>query len=530
MSEITSAIINRSADAENFHALTGSIRASFAKAVENETVLFTTDAGNLYDIILSNIPEEHRQVYACNLCRQFVNRFGGLVTISDEGDIHPVMWDDVPAYYEEAAKIIRRAVRKAKITGVFVTNQKRLGVPEAGGWNHLSVDMPAKLIHKGRLANAEQRAAALAEEHRMLCENVGRYQPETVAAALSLLRSDALYRSEKVLGAAEWFYDLLGTVRSNPKSAAILWKKAATAPVGFCHVNGSMIGTLLDDIEAGNDFETVKAKFAAKMDPLKYQRPKAAPTAGNIARAEEIFEKLGLADALQRRFARLDEIKTIWKPVAPAAPAKKGGLFSDLLPEKPSAVEALRAHLSNTMTWEKFQRTVLPKAKKIEYYAGTDRADYTAIVTAAVADAAPIIQWDSEENRNPFSWYVYSGGSTAARWGLSTGWNEVTGITLKPSMWNGGFEHQGVGVIFILKGAKDLGYRFSGSAIFPEILKSELHEVRSTIEAYSRRHDLTGAEEASACGIFLGREKVKLRFRVTDDLGVTTEYTLDRWD
>ena len=47
------------------------------------------------------------------------------------------------------------------------------------------------------------------------------------------------------------------------------------------------------------------------MDPLKYQRPQVTPGTGNVARAEEIVEKLGIATSLKRRFARLEELQTI---------------------------------------------------------------------------------------------------------------------------------------------------------------------------------------------------------------------------
>ena len=65
-----------------------------------------------------------------------------------------------------------------------------------------------------------------------------------------------------------------------------------------------------------------------------------------------------------------------------------------------------------TITWEKFRRTVLGSARKIEFYVPGKEECYTAILTAEDQEAPPIILWDTEENRNPFSWYVYSGGST----------------------------------------------------------------------------------------------------------------------
>jgi hypothetical protein len=69
-----------------------------------------------------------------------------------------------------------------------------------------------------------------------------------------------------------------------------------------------MIGTLLEDIHVGLPFDDFKAKFAAKMHPLQYQRPQAAPKVGAIAQAEKLVEQLGIVRSLKRRFARLDDL------------------------------------------------------------------------------------------------------------------------------------------------------------------------------------------------------------------------------
>jgi len=83
-------------------------------------------------------------------------------------------------------------------------------------------------------------------------------------------------------------------------------------------------------------------------------------------------------------------------------------------------------------------------------------------------------------------------------------------------------------VIFILAGAKDS--QNTSLALFPETLRSELHQVRSTIEAFSRAGKLEGQEKASACGIALNKgSNGNARFRVRTKTG-TVEYRLDRWD
>lgn len=184
---------------------------------------------------------------------------------------------------------------------------------------------------------------------------------------------------------------------------------------------------------------------------------------------------------------------------------------------------------AQTMTWDKFQRTVLPAAERIEFLAPY-RGNYAVLVTAVNPDAPPILQWDSPETRNPVSWYVWSGGSTASQYGLPGGqYVNVEAVTLKPSMWNGGFEHQGVGVMFLLAGAKET--RNAGAAIFPEILKSEFHAIRSVLEAYSRGAKIDDIGETHAVGVILGKGDGTwdARLRVWSG-GKPLEYRLDRWD
>lgn len=65
--------------------------------------------------------------------------------------------------------------------------------------------------------------------------------------------------------------------------------------------------------------------------------------------------------------------------------------------------------------------------------------------------------------------------------------------------------------------------------LFPEILRTELHGARATIEAYSKRAVLAGYEEASACGLRFG-DGAPARLRVTTRTGSRFEYMIDRWD
>lgn len=527
----------------NPHTHDDSAFDGFADAIRRRFVtlgdqpLFTCDAPNLYDIYLGSFhTAEERQHHTCHCCRQFIERFGNLVVIDpDTGKHKSAIWPDhdvgFPTLYKGAAADLSHEVRRAKIDGVFVAKEKTWGTPEAGGFTHFSLKPDPAILHKDRLLEPHQVMAQKKQDFGTLSHGLADFNVDTVKAALSLLSTDSLYRSEKVLGPAQFLFDLHTTIANvaglnrNLRNN-LIWLAVATAPKGFATPRSSMVGTLLEDIAAGKSSEQVARSFAAKMHPLQYQRPQAAPSAGNIAQAEKIVEKLGITESLKRRFARLDEMKLLWSPPIKSEPVKAAGMFDHLKGAKDSTREVVGQ--GGAITWTKFARTVLPNAEKI-LVRMEDKGNFVGVLTAVNPEAPPILQWDNEGQRNPVSWYVYSGGSTPAQWGLSWGsWVEATGVMLKPCHWfdESRFTQFAQGAIFILKGAEDR--RKHGLSIFPETLRSELHSIRSTIEAFSNAGSLDETDQATANGIFVGEGKATF-VKVTTTLG-TTEYRIDRWD
>lgn len=374
--------------------------------------LFTTDAEGLFEAFLQGLPHEARQHYTCSCCRHFVNRFGGLVSISEDGEVTSVMWDEdnTPDFFVESVRAMRQIVLKSNVTGVFASSNGILGQPHSGGWNHMSVSLPEQKIYCSRLKTAGQVMAEKKENFRILIAGLTEYSLDAVEQALSLLDSESLYRSDKVLGVAKFLQELHikrqstfnRQVRDN-----ITWLSVATAPAGFCHVKSSMIGTLLDDIVAGLSFDSISRRFAEKMSPSNYMRAQLAPSQGNIQQAEKIVEKLGIANSLLRRYAAIEEIpQFIWKNKefsVKKTDTKAGGVFGNITPRENKS-SANKIGLPNTvMTWEKFQRTVLPTAEKIEAMVDNPNR-LMALVTAADETAPNILQWD-----NTFSWYYHGG-------------------------------------------------------------------------------------------------------------------------
>lgn len=503
-----------------------SLRAMQSRYLENVAIgpLFTTNANPdalWHDYLNGFSDPATRQLHNCSACRHFIKTYGGLVVIDKDGNTTPLFWhpeDAEPVAVQPISNMYSR-VQHAGVTGVFLSSEEVWGQPEAGGFDHLHLRSVA--VWSSRTKTAGQAMAERLEDFSMVYRAMADYPPEVVTVALSVLESDQLYRSEKVLGVAKWFADLQqrrgqakGWNRTN-----IVWRAVAEAPAGFCHIRSSMIGTLLDDVAEGLSFKELSARFAAKMHPLRYQRPQAAPKDGTIKRAEELFAQLELASALPRRMARIEEIPLLWAPKKEQAEGQ--GLFGHL---KTKADRSLMLP-ATPITVRKFVEEVAGEVESMEVRL-EDRQRFIHITTAVNPDAPKLFQWN-----HPFSWYLWAAPPQTTNYGVRSGWNPVAGVTRLPARWNddeGKYQHRGDGLIFLVEGARE---RQAGSAaIFPEHMRSELHEVRSVIEAHSRSQSLSGLEEGSAIGVDVRMGQpmsVMLRVKLK---GREQVYLLDRWD
>jgi hypothetical protein len=533
-------------DDHAYHAHASVISARAAAAISTNPV-FTTTAVNLFDIYLNATNPAKRQESTCSTCRHFFNTYGGLVTIDPvTGLTTSLLWDGPtdPAYAKQAAAL-SRAVKTAEVTGPFLWSDPNWGSKvDEDGFHHYYVEAGCVSTFS-RLKTAAQAMADKREDFKNVARGIAEWDIDVVEAALNLLKTGRLHRSDRVMAPVQWLRNLKVAMTATKHAEArknLIWRAVTTAPDGFCHPRTAVTASLLDDIRAGMPFHQVEAKFAHKMQGDLYQRPQAPAKSGNIEQAEQVVAKLGIANSLKRRFARFEEVTCIWTPRErrddnETATGGAPGVFDVLKAEAKKAASPYNmAAPSVTMTFEKFRRTVLPTADSIEFSLPV-HGSYGAFTTAEDSTAPPILQWDKEDARNPVAVYVYSSGSAAADWSLKLGRVKVQGIAMKPWMWGQGetdnpYAHQGRGFCLILDGAKDT--RAPGLALFPETLKSDLHGIRSTIERFASISKLSGVEEATACGWFQAEGKSgqpwsKLALYVTSN-GVTSGYLLDRWD
>ena len=387
------------------------VKERFNKFVSEGRRLFKTNAEGLFDVYLQFLPQADRESCNCNSCRSFFNRYGDLVSINSEGEKESVLWsiENMPPKYIKPVEMMKYIVESSVVKTVFLSEERVLGTPVTGQWTHLSVSIPSTMVYRSRLSTAGQAMAEKAQEFQMVIRALQEYTADTVDQALALIKSETMYRSDRVLGNAKWFKDLMTmyrSARSSEEQRNIVWLAVASAPAGFAHVRSSMIGTLLEDIASGMPMNRVASRFAEKMNPANYMRSESAPTENGIQEAERVVAQLGIEDSLLRRYAKIEEVpEFLWKDRSAnnVTPEKKStGVFGHLQ-AKPKTESNLMSLPVKVMAWDRFERTVLPTADKLEVLMDNP-SRLMALVTAAVPDSENIMKWD-----NPFSWYYHGG-------------------------------------------------------------------------------------------------------------------------
>lgn len=539
---------------DDYKKMIDSVNRYFIENLNKHKYLFRANVSKLFNVFLSEIPAELRQRYNCNTCHSFIHQFGNLVYIDENFRTHSALWrnDYIIESHRSAFSKMAELVERNKINDIFITDQTSLGKLSAGGYDHLSVTLPVEYSNTNLILNSHQLMAEKIEDYRTLQKVLNKFNKSMVNDVIGILKSNSKYPIESTLATAEWLRNIYTLIEELPHFRAnIVWSMVASAPAGWCHIQSNKLGSLLNDLKNGMQYDEIIRRFKENViNPHTNNHPQKAPSDGNINQAEVIIKKLGIKDSLRRRYATIDDMQKYWQPTLP----EKVGVDNDLTfqhlrsDKKPSSdiVDSLPSILT---TWEKFDKEILPDALEIEFLVPNYADNYITFVTAVDATAKPILQWDREDCRNSVSWFIRTVTEKGSHNRVLPAtdaqclnikpntFHRISAISLMPYMWNnlqlGNFKPS---VVLILDGVYDRlcdkncnGGKNLGLALFPSILRSELHSIRATIEAFSNAGELEGDLSSSVCGLCIEKDNevnITLRVKTKDSI---LKYKIDRW-
>lgn len=383
----------------------------------------------LFQSYLDAFPEgtnplfKKRTEHDCSCCKQFIRRAGNVIIVNDNGTIETV-WSKAakkaPEPYNKVASALNDIIINAAITNIF-----RVGQSEAsfGNQNTRSVGEGGKIItwhhfytgeipKEFRSATPDQERGNYRTTVQVFERGLRELKSDAVDTVLGLISAKSLYRGEEFgpsllqFQQAQHRYKQQKTDREREVFA---WTNAFGPASRF---RNTVMGTLIQDLSESDDLELSVAMYESKVAPANYKRPTALITPGMVKKAMETLQELDLESALERRFARIEDIsvKDVLWVNNKVKPLMKGGiaaaLFEHVASTKVATVSDDEKRAEN-ISLNAFIKDIVPQATGIDLYFKSEHLGNLMSLTAPVhPEPKQLFRWT-----NDFAWSY--GGNVA---------------------------------------------------------------------------------------------------------------------
>lgn len=398
----------------------------FAVAVNNNILgmsasglfMTSTDKDGLWDLYLASFPEGTNPLYRertehdCTCCKQFIRNIGGVVTI--DADLNVVsVWDNIELgnEYDVVAAALSAYVKQHAIVDVYFNDTKKVGVESnhemkdgnVRTYNHFHADLLGSyVLQADDIASKKGEIRQAIEVFRRSAEELTLESAEIV---LELIDQNSLYRGDEHKHTVKNFFDFKRKVfprvqqMSDAQKTLFYWYEGARGNTArTLGIRNTVIGTLLQDLSAGENLEGAVKSFEAKVAPQNYKRPTPIFNKRMVEDAKKTVEELGLNDSLGRRYAVYDDLTINNVLFADLAAQKKMDPFAQLASEVKTSSKSLDK--VEEITIDDFLANVLPKAHTMEVMVeNSHTGNLMSLVAPATAGAPNLFKWG-----NGFSW------------------------------------------------------------------------------------------------------------------------------
>lgn len=430
-----------------FQTFSAQVHARFVELSKHELFVVGDDNRAFEAHYLAAFPAGTNPVYKthtehdCSCCKQFIRNLGNVVAIID-GKVQSV-WDDldVPYPYDVVSDAMAVFVANLPITDVFRTQEPSFGAEqtkqllEDGSvkrWNHFHGQVAKR--HQSATPDAAKglyRAAV-----QVFRRGLNELKPVDLAQVRELIEANGLYRGEEHLPAVKSFQALqsayFGSIAGGREMSVFAWGNAMEKSASF---RNTVIGTLLQDLAEGKDFEGAVKAFEAKVAPANYKRPTALITPRMIQDATAKIAELDLESALERRFANIGDVtvnNVLW--VDNSVKGKMKGGLEDLLmgAVKTTPVKDLQV---TDISIDDFMKKVVPTAAGMKLMVrNVNSTNFMSLTAPVHTDIAQLFKW-----ANNFAW-SYNGNiaDSDIRRAVQGKGGRVDGVLRFSHSWNYG--------------------------------------------------------------------------------------------
>jgi hypothetical protein len=389
---------------------------NFSALIQGGSQLYLTNVtkDDLWDAYINSFPEDIRQEYNCNSCRQFIKNYGNVVSLVNN-QINTIWLFDCEYPFSFVGSRLDNLVRHAPIRDIFVTKQAKLGTDsnvqlgqyldgsytETTTWQHLYFQLPKEYVNKS--SHSEDTVMSVARAIKEVFKRgLDEITTDAISTVLELIDQKSIYRGEEHKYAITEFQKLYTKYKKLKEFEKdnYCWANAFKQSEAISKIRGTSIGTLLVDISKGEDLDVAVAKFERIMAPANYKRPTTLITKRMVEDAEKTVEELGIKDALPRRFATPEDLSVndVLFVDRDAKKAHSSDLFGTL--KESIAVNPKSFSKVEEVSMADFISKIVPKANSLEVLV-EDRhiPNFVSLIAPANKYAPSLFKWD-----NGFSW------------------------------------------------------------------------------------------------------------------------------
>lgn len=435
----------------NFHELQAKLLEHFNLTQTAYGTLFQTDADKdrLWETYIESFPAKINPIYKtrrafdCSACRHFIKGMGGVVMLDRDLNVHTIWgFESGDPDYQTVLNALDAYVKGCKITDAFLTKEAQIGQKESFSmcgchperFDHLYLPVPAASRFNGRDTIDTERGKRR-DNANVFRRSLAEISVDAIDAVLDLIASNTLYKGAEWKRALEELRTHKTAFDALPDDKKMLyaWANADNAGPVVGRIRNHSIGVLLTNVSEGMELDNAVTMYERIVAPANYKRPKAIFTKKMLDDARKTIEGMGYLDALQRRFAKLDDITVNNILFANRSAAKRigGSVFDELAGE--AKRKPMKFDRTEEIPIDRFISDVLPGAKEIEAYVENRHApNMVSLIAPSVPDSKTMFKWN-----NGFSW-AYSGNITDSdiKQNVKNAGGSVDGVLRFSIQWN----------------------------------------------------------------------------------------------
>jgi hypothetical protein len=409
----------------------------------------------------------------CNLCNNFIRRYGNIVAISPDNKIMTI-WDvEIEGEFKPVVAAISAKLKAAKIQDVFFetftelnglnyekckkTNTvfrlgidknhkqynkeeaEKFGVVKEGEirtFDHLHVDIPTSFVDQtGK--SVESIMGEYRDAKNVFQRAMEEISLDTLYLVKDLINQGSLLDGTTHLYKVEQFIPLKKEYDELAKKDRDNWCWNNSYKLPFAKFKNELIGVLCSELSEGKELNDACQAWNKRVDPANYMKAIAPITKKQIEEAKKFVEENGYEESFDRRFATIDDIKVneILHANTGDGKLKKVSVFDNV---KSTSTRHKRSEFDKVeeVSIEKFMKDILPTCTGIEaFLTSQQEGNMVSLTTANNPNSKPIFKWN-----NNFSW-TFNGnlaGKSQIKEAVKSRGGNVEGVLRFSQIWNDG--------------------------------------------------------------------------------------------